>query len=82
MTLPNSLADDTFMTLGFIYDPKDQKFHVYQNNVLAGTVVSTNAPDDEELTLSFGIQNGAAAAKTLSVDYIGAYKERTAVTEL
>ena len=82
LTLPNSLADDTFMTLGFIYDPKDQKFHVFQNNVLAGTVVSTNAPDDEELTLSFGIQNGAAAAKTLSVDYIGAHKERTAVTEL
>ena len=82
LTLPNSLADDTFMTLGFIYDPKDQKFHVFQNNVLAGTVVSTNAPDDEELMLSFGIQNGAAAAKTLSVDYVGAYKERTAVTEL
>ena len=82
LTLPNSLADDTFMTLGFIYDPKDQKFHVFQNNVLAGTVVSTNAPDDEELTLSFGIQNGAAAAKTVSVDYVGAYKERTAVTEL
>ena len=82
LTLPNSLADDTFMTSGFVYDPKDQKFHVYQNNVLAGTVVSTNAPDNEELTVSFGIQNGAAAAKTLSVDYIGAHKERTAVTEL
>ena len=82
LTLPNSLVDDTFMSLGFVYDPKDQKFHVYQDNVLAGTVVSTNAPDDEELTLSFGIQNGAAAAKTLSVDYVGAYKERTAVTEL
>ena len=82
LTLPNSLADDTFMTLGFVYDPKDQKFHVFQNDVLAGTVVSTNAPDDEELTLSFGIQNGAAAAKTLTVDYIGASKERTANTEL
>ena len=82
LDLPNSLADDTFMTLGFVYDPRDQKFHVFQNNVLAGTVVSTNAPDDEEMTLSFGIQNGAAAAKTLSVDYIGGYKERTAVTEL
>jgi len=82
LTLPNSLADDTFMTLGFIYDPKDQKFHVFQNNVLAGTVVSTNVPDNEELTVSFGIQNGAAAAKTLSVDYIGAHKERTANTEL
>ena len=82
LTLPNSLADDTFMTLGFVYDPKDQKFHVFQNNVLAGTVVSTNVPDNEELTVSFGIQNGAAAAKTLSVDYVGAHKERTAVTEL
>ena len=82
LTLPNSLADDTFMTLGFVYDPKDQKFHVFQNNVLAGTVVSTNAPDNEELTVSFGIQNGAAAAKTLTVDYIGASKERTASTEL
>jgi len=82
LTLPNSLADDTFMTLGFVYDPKDQKFHVFQNDVLAGTVVSTNAPDDEELTVSFGIQNGAAAAKTLTVDYIGASKERTASTEL
>jgi hypothetical protein len=82
LTLPNSLADDTFMTLGFVYDPKDQKFHVFQNNVLAGTVVSTNAPDDEELTVSFGIQNGEAAAKTLTVDYIGASKERTANTEL
>jgi len=82
LTLPNSLADDTFMTLGFVYEPKDQKFHVFQNNVLAGTVVSTNVPDNEELTVSFGIQNGAAAAKTLTVDYIGASKERTANTEL
>ena len=82
LSLPNSLADDTFMTLGFVYDPKDQKFHVFQNNVLAGTVVSTNAPDDEELTVSFGIEIGAAADKTLTVDYVGAMKERTAVTEL
>jgi hypothetical protein len=36
----------------------------------SATSVLTNLPDDEELTVSFGIQNGAAAAKTLSVDYI------------
>jgi hypothetical protein len=82
LDLPTAAADDTFMTLGFVYNPKDQKFHVYQNNVLAGTVVNTNAPDDEELTLSFGIQNGAAAAKVLTVDYVHAMKERTATTEL
>ena len=82
LTLPNSLADDTFMTLGFVYDPKDQKFHVFQDNVLAGTVVNTNAPDDEELTVSFGVQNGEAVAKTMTIDYVGAMKERTANTEL
>ena len=34
LTLPNSLADDTFMTLGFIYDPKDQKFQKKNYKVL------------------------------------------------
>jgi len=78
----NDLSDDTFVTVGFLYDPKDQKFHVYQDNVKVGTVVSTNAPDNEELTISFGIQNGEAAAKVLTVDYITVGKERTANTEL
>jgi len=82
LTLPNALANDTFMTLGFVFDPKDQKFHVFQDNVLAGTVVNTNAPDDEELTVSFGVQNGEAVAKTMTIDYVGAMKERTANTEL
>jgi hypothetical protein len=82
LDLPAAMADDTFMTVGFVFDPRDQTFHVYQNNAEVGTVVSTNAPDDEELTVSFGIQNGAAAAKVLTVDYVTAMKERTANTEL
>jgi hypothetical protein len=82
LDLPTAIADDTFTTVGFVYSPKDQKFHVFQNNVLAGTVVNTNAPDDEEMTVSFGIQNGAAAAKVLTVDYVTAMKERTADGEL
>ena len=82
LNLPTVMADDTFMTVGFVFDPKDQLFHVFQNNAEVGTVVSTNAPDDEDLTVSFGIQNGAAAAKVMTVDYITAMKERTASTEL
>jgi|TARA_R100000030_G_C3223454_1_gene116495 hypothetical protein len=82
LDLPNALADDTFVSVGFVYNPKDQKFHVYQNNVLAGTVVNTNAPDDEELCVSFGIQNGEAAAKSMSIDYVHGLKERTADSEL
>ena len=76
------LADDTFITVGFYYDTKDRKFHVYKNNNEIGKVVNTNAPDDEELAISFGIKNGAAAAKSLTLDYINVGKERTADTEL
>ena len=77
LDLSTAMADDTFMSVGFVYTPADQKFHVYQNTVEVGTVVNTNAPDDEELTVSFCIQNGAAAAKVLTVDYVTAMKERT-----
>ena len=77
LDLSTAMADDTFMSVGFVYTPADQKFHVYQNNVEVGTVVNTNAPDDEELTVSVGFQNGAAAAKVLTVDYVTAMKERT-----
>ena len=53
---------------------------VRQANV--GSGVNTNAPDDEELAVSFAIQNGEAAAKVMTLDYISAGKERTANTEL
>ena len=75
-------ADDTFMTLAFYYDPKDRKFHAYKDNVEVGTGVNTNAPDDEELAVSFALQNGEAVAKVMTLDYISAGKERTANTEL
>ena len=75
-------ADDTFMTLGFYYDPRIRKFSVYKDNVKVGSAVNTNAPDDEELAVTFAIQNGAAAAKVMTMDYISAGKERTANTEL
>jgi len=32
--------------------------------------VTTNVPQDEELAIGFGIQNGEAAEKNLWVDYI------------
>lgn len=78
----NAMEDDTFVTLSFEYDPLDvatggSVFRVYQDDVQVGEVTSTtNAPDDEELTLSFGIQNGEAVAKTLTIDFILAAVER------
>ena len=78
----NAMEDDTFVTLSFEYDPLDVAtggavFRAYQDDVQVGEITgTTNAPDDEDLTISFGIQNGEAAAKTLTIDFILAAVER------
>ena len=52
-------------------------FRAYQDNVQVGEITgTTNAPGDEDLTISFGIQNGEAAAKTLTIDFILVAVER------
>jgi hypothetical protein len=71
-----TVADDTYMTVAWAYDGKSSvKYFV--NDVHKGTLdgSSTYLPDTE-LTVSFGIQNGEAVAKTMSVDYIFAAIER------
>lgn len=70
-----TVADATYLIVGFYYNGVDA-IEYYVNDVKIGTLAVTNLPDDEELTISFGIQNGEAAAKTMSVDYIFAAKER------
>jgi len=70
-----TVSDDTFLIAGFYYDGKSA-IKYYVDDVHKGTSVTTNLPDDEELTVSFGIQNGAAAAKTMTVDYIFVSQER------
>lgn len=68
-------ADATFVKLSFYYNGKD-KIDYFVDGVKQGSSVTTNLPDDEVLTVSFGVQNGEAAAKTMSVDYLLAAKER------
>lgn len=70
----HTMEDDTYVTVGWYYDKTN--FHVYVDGVKVATVDDANIPDDQELTISFGIQNGAAAAKSMSVDYIYASQER------
>lgn len=70
-----TVANATYLVVGFYYDGVSA-IKYFVDDVQLGTSVTTNLPDDEELTISFGIQNGAAAAKTMSVDYIFAAKER------
>lgn len=64
-----TVADDTFLTVEFVYDG-ESAIHYGVNGVELGTIALTYAPDDEALTISFGIQNGAAAAKIMVVDYV------------
>jgi len=75
-----TVVDDTYITVGFYYDGVDSVYYYAgtdsKNPTLLGKSAVTNLPDDEELTISFGIQNGEAAAKTMSIDYIFVSKER------
>jgi hypothetical protein len=74
-TAIHTVEDATYLTVAFYYDG-DSEVQYFVDDVKLGTSVTTNLPDDEELAVSFGIQNGAAAAKTMSVDYIFVAKER------
>lgn len=72
-----TLANDTWIKIGFYYDGVDaHKMQIFVNDVRVGAAALTNIVDDEELTVSFGIQNGEAVAKVLSVDYIRVVQER------
>ena len=71
-----TLADDTFVNVGFFIDPNTSQVSYFIGSATPVGVVNTNLPDDEELTVSFGIQNGEAAAKTMTIDYINVICER------
>jgi hypothetical protein len=71
-----TLVADTFVVVGWYYDGKSS-VQVFVNNVLVTTLdgTSTYLPDTE-LTVSFGLVNGEAVAKTMTLDYILAAKRR------
>ena len=70
-----TLADDTFVTLGYYYNGVD-RIDTFVNGVFSKSSAVTNLVDDEELTVSFGIQNGEAVAKVMTIDYISVSKQR------
>jgi hypothetical protein len=75
-TAIHTMADDTFVVATWFIDSDASKVYYSINNAEPVAVVNTNLPDDEELTVSFGIQNGAAAAKTMTIDYVTVMIER------
>lgn len=71
-----TVADDTYIKVGFYYDGVDDNIQVFINDQRVGAVATTNAPDDEELAITFGVQNGEAVAKILSLDYLRVVEQR------
>ncbi len=69
----HTCVDDTYLTAGFYYD--GGTLHYFVNDVEVGSTAGTSLPS-AALTISFGVQNGSAAARTMSVDYIAVIKER------
>lgn len=69
-----TVANDTFVRLGFWYDG-DAAVYYFVNGALGGKSVTTNLPT-VDLRVSFGIQNGEAVAKTMTIDYVFVAKER------
>jgi hypothetical protein len=74
-TTAGTLANDTWVTAGFYYDGAS-KIDIYWNDVRVASSAVTNLPDDEELAVSFGIQNGEGSAGVLSLDYLLISKQR------
>lgn len=70
-----TVVDATDIRLSFFYNGIDE-ITIFVDGEHVGSSVTTNLPDDEVLTISFGIQNGEAVAKTMTVDYIMAAKAR------
>lgn len=71
-----TLADDTYISLGFAYDGEGKVFYEVNGSVVGSLDASSAYLPDTTCTVSFALQNGEAAAKTMTVDYIYAAKER------
>lgn len=76
-----TLVSDTFVELAWAYDPAEG-YSVFVNNKKVGSAPTTNTPNDEPLTVSFGIGNGEAVSKIMTMDYILAAQERAVLPQV
>lgn len=66
----------TYMSVEWFYDGVDKVYYAV-NGVVLGSLSATSAfLPDAALAISFGIQNGEAVAKTMTVDQVFVAKER------
>ena len=74
-----TLASNTYTELAFAFDGK-RYITLWKDGAQLSTVDLTTTPTtylpDTELTISFGLKNGEAVAKTMSIDHIFVAQER------
>lgn len=75
VNLPTALGTNQYVTLGFYYDGTDT-VQAMVDNVRVASAKIDNLPDDELLALSFGVQNGSAVARSLTIDYLRVVQQR------
>jgi hypothetical protein len=71
-----TLVSDTFIELAWYYDGEGSLYYAVDGVVKGSISAAAAYLPDTELTVSFGIQNGEAVAKTMTVDYVFAALER------
>lgn len=71
-----TMANDTFIELGFYYDGQSSVAYEVNGSVLGSLDASSAYLPDTTCTVSFALQNGEAVAKTMTVDYVYVAKER------
>lgn len=79
VTLGN-MADDTFVTSSFVYNPTGGQFGNYwtaslNGNPVGGITTTTNSPTNG-LCISIGLLNASAVAHVLTVDYLNVMVQR------
>lgn len=71
-----TMADDTYITVGFYYDGKSA-IKYYINDVHKGTVsVSSSNLPNTPVTVSFAVLAGEGEATVMTIDYLFAAQER------
>lgn len=72
-----TLADSTIVVLGLRYLPRLNKVEFLVNDaVVANTLILSNLSTSQTLTPTITIQNGTAAAQSMTLDYITCIQER------
>lgn len=78
-TAAGTIVANTYHEVAWYYSAAEGLFHVFFDGQEINTCLPTNAPNDEDLTVTLAQQNGSAAARVLSIDYFMSAKQRGSV---